>query len=327
MKKKAFVFGMVGLMVSTALATTTSSNSGSDGVENGTTTTSTTPAVTDSANQSSSGNGLAQAVNYVTGGAEVVMGGVMIKTGSASHNYGEVAMGVLMVSMGLTNIAQGSDHGAAASSADTTGFQTDGYGSLSSTGTSGTTDATVAAALADPNYQAVGSTLKALEASGVYNPKTGSFTVGDKTYSSSDLASTSSMADAGIPQSTIDSAMALSNDLEKKALAKLEKVKANATAENGYEEGSGSNNRAIASSEEDNTGLANTGKNPKNGLGKNSGVDPTLVAGLTKNYNGEPIGVAADNIFSMVSRRYKLKESQESFIDPKALTTTAQNSK
>lgn len=326
MKKTAIAFGMVGFMASTGFAT--SANSGSDGVENGTTMIS-SPSIKDSSNQSSSGNGLAQAVNYVTGGAEVVMGGVMIKTGSASHNYGEVAMGVLMVSMGLTNIAQGNDHGSAANTADTTGFQTDGYGSLSNTGTDGTTttDATVAAALADSNYKAVGSTLKELQATGVYDPKTGAFTVGDKTYSSSDLASTAAMANAGIPQSTINSAMALSNDLEKKALAKLEKAKAATTAENGYEEGSGGSNRNIATTDEENPGAGSVEKNNKANQSKGLVNDPTLVAGLTKNYNGEPIGVAADNIFSMISRRYKLKETQETFIDPKSLTTTAQTSK
>ncbi len=41
-----------------------------------------------------------------------------------------------------------------------------------------------------------------------------------------------------------------------------------------------------------------------------------LVAGLTTKYNGENIGVAADDIFSMVSRRYSLKTLQDSFITP-----------
>jgi hypothetical protein len=38
-----------------------------------------------------------------------------------------------------------------------------------------------------------------------------------------------------------------------------------------------------------------------------------LAAGMSKNYNGEPIGVAADSIFLMMNRRYKVKESQDSF--------------
>lgn len=42
----------------------------------------------------------------------------------------------------------------------------------------------------------------------------------------------------------------------------------------------------------------------------------TLVAGLTTKYNGENIGVAADDIFLMVTRRYQLKHKQDSFITP-----------
>ncbi len=286
------------------------------GIEAGSTPTATTtsPAVNQSANQSSSGNGFAQAVNYVAGGSEVVMGGYMIKTGSATPtNPSLIAMGVMMVSMGLANIAQGSDHGGAASSADTTGFQTDGFGSLSSTGTSAA-DPYVTAAVSDPNFQAVASTLKSIEAAGVYNPKTGAFTVGDKTYSSADLSSAASMASAGLPKGAIDGALAANAEAEKKALAKLEKVKA--TKENGYEEGGGSGGGsavATASDEEGSSAQDSSGKMQRSISAETSAAS---VAGLSKNFNGEAIGVAGDNIFSMVSRRYKLKDSQEAFLKP-----------
>jgi hypothetical protein len=39
-----------------------------------------------------------------------------------------------------------------------------------------------------------------------------------------------------------------------------------------------------------------------------------LVAGLTSTYNGERIGVASDDIFQMVNRRYLLKNDQDAFI-------------
>jgi len=42
----------------------------------------------------------------------------------------------------------------------------------------------------------------------------------------------------------------------------------------------------------------------------------TLVAGLTSKYQGENIGVAADDIFLMVTRRYQLKHQQDLFITP-----------
>ncbi len=39
------------------------------------------------------------------------------------------------------------------------------------------------------------------------------------------------------------------------------------------------------------------------------------IAGLTKDYNGEPIGVAEDSIFSMVTRRYEIKNKENTFIN------------
>lgn len=39
------------------------------------------------------------------------------------------------------------------------------------------------------------------------------------------------------------------------------------------------------------------------------------VAGLSTNYNGEPIGVASDSIFEMVKRRYEVKDKENSFIN------------
>ncbi len=278
------------------------------------------PSVKNGADQSKSGNGMAQALNYITGGAEVVMGGYMIKTGTASCpscNVPLIGMGVMMVSMGLTNIAQGSDHGGAAGSAGVTGFQTDGFGGLTDAGST-SNDPYVKAALTDPNYKAVGSTLKQLEAQGVYNPKTGEFKVGDKTYKSSDFGSAGSMAAAGLPQGMIDGAMAANADAEKKALAKLEKVKVGAsTAANGYEEGGGGGGGGAIAGAADDGSSAYAGAGGGKGLGK-TGLerDPSSLAGMSKNYNGEPIGVAADSIFLMMSRRYKVKESQESFFSP-----------
>ena len=283
-----------------------------DGLATSTTTSTSTDTsgVNDSSNSSSSGNSFAQAVNYVAGGAEVVTGGYMIKSGSASENWGEVAAGVLLVSMGLTNIAQGNEHGNSATTADTTAAATDG--STSSTSTDSTsTDAYVPAALADSNFKAVGSTRSELVAAGVYDPKTGNFTVDGTTYSSGDLSSTGAMSSAGISQSAIDAALAANTAAEQKAIAKLEKVK---STENGYEESSGKGGTppvAGPSSSDTTGGAGTTGRSAR----KTATDASASVAGLSKNLNGEPIGVAGDNIFSMIKRRYQLKESQDSFIE------------
>ncbi len=41
--------------------------------------------------------------------------------------------------------------------------------------------------------------------------------------------------------------------------------------------------------------------------------NPAQAKGLTKNFNGDPIGVASDSIFEMMSRRYHLKATQKTF--------------
>ncbi len=41
--------------------------------------------------------------------------------------------------------------------------------------------------------------------------------------------------------------------------------------------------------------------------------NPAQAKGLTKNFNGDPIGVASDSIFEMMSRRYNLKNTQKTF--------------
>jgi hypothetical protein len=42
---------------------------------------------------------------------------------------------------------------------------------------------------------------------------------------------------------------------------------------------------------------------------------PLSTDGLTKLYNGEAVGLASDNIFSMMSRRYKFKEKKGEFLN------------
>lgn len=51
---------------------------------------------------------------------------------------------------------------------------------------------------------------------------------------------------------------------------------------------------------------------PKLGINR----DPAQVAGMKKDYNGSPIGVAGDSLFDMVDRRYKLHQENGSFLGP-----------
>jgi len=50
--------------------------------------------------------------------------------------------------------------------------------------------------------------------------------------------------------------------------------------------------------------------------GLKNGRVPAAIAGKKKMFNGEPIGVAGDSIFDMMTRRYQVKEMQNTFLDP-----------
>lgn len=300
---------------------------GKGGVESGTNA-APQATVNSGANQSKSNNGMAQAMNYLVGAAEIVGGGAMIKAGMApcptlaGCNVPMIAGGTLLVLMGVTNMAQGDEHGNSAGTAAGTGFQTNGFGGL--TNPKATQDPFVKKALDDSNYKAVGPTLDKLKKDGIFDPKTGIVKIGDKTYKTSDFSSPEAMAAAGFPKGMIDGALAANAEAEKKALAKLEKVKIGAaTGENGYAEGGGGGGGyGGGGAAGDSVAGGSTYGATGSGAGKSavSNRDPAAFQGMSKDFNGEPIGVSEDSIFNMMNRRYKVKQSQDSFFSPSEIS-------
>ncbi|HWU43717.1 MAG TPA: hypothetical protein VN132_09775 [Bdellovibrio sp.] len=282
---------------------------------------STVPSVKNGADQMQNANNKAQSVNYLTGGAQIASGGLMINEGySASPtSWGLVVAGAAMVAMGLQNVSQGDKHGDSAIGDAQTSYSTDGLGGTTYTPPTDSSNPYASVAKDDPNVKAIGSTLQTLQAKGVYDPKLGTFNVNGKTYAASDLSSPASMATSGLSQGAIAGLMSATADMEKKAQAKVDKVKIGAsTAENGYADaGGGGNAWGTGSGSGASSATSSYGGVGKASLSKSAlGRDPSSLAGMSKNYNGEPIGVAADSIFSMMSRRYKVKESQETFFGP-----------
>lgn len=266
---------------------------------------STGPSVKDGADKTASSNSSGQVMSYLMGGTLITTGVRDISTGVSSENYGLVMRGVMEVSMGILSMKQGNAHGSTANMAMGTGFQTDGFGMDP-----------YATANLDPRVsgevKAAYASLGDLEKKGILDLKKGTIKAGDKTFKLSDFGSAGSMAAAGLPKGAIDGAMDFANAVGKKAADKMEKMKLGSlTAANGYEEGGGRGSGLGASaSEEDSSAMTGLGVGAaKFGLDR----DPSSLAGMQKNYNGEPIGVAADSIFLMMTRRYKVKESQESF--------------
>ncbi|QDK47172.1 hypothetical protein DOM22_19375 [Bdellovibrio sp. ZAP7] len=287
------------------------------GVESGATKTTTIPAVNSSANSNGSKNNSAQAFNAVASATEFA---VAAQNWSRCPEDGSAcAVAALFTAMGIMSMKQSKANGQKAGESYNTADLSDAYG------TGNYNSGLASGSSSDPDYQSnasVGSSymkkaeagLSSLKAQGLVNSSATKITSPDgKSYNVSDLSSAAGMASAGIPQGAIDAAMATSKDIEKKA---LEKVKIGAlTKAQGYDESSGGGGGSRYPS-----GDGSSGSGPYPGYagarGSSSLLDKDnsrLAAGMSKNYHGEPIGVAADSIFLMMSRRYKVKESQDSF--------------
>ena len=103
--------------------------------------------------------------------------------------------------------------------------------------------------------------------------------------------------------------------LEKDAKAKVDQIKnAAVTAALGFDAGGGGS--GVGALGEGGYGTdANAAGGAGGGLAsKLDKLRKPAAKGLTKNFNGDPIGVAADSIFEMMSRRYQLKNTQKTFI-------------
>ncbi|MGZ3773558.1 MAG: hypothetical protein ACXVCY_00900 [Pseudobdellovibrionaceae bacterium] len=278
------------------------------------------PSVNNSANQTKDSNSSGEIMSYVMSGIEVGTGGFMISEGmdSVPPNGAMIAGGVMMVGMGLMSAAQGAAHGNSKDQAGNAGINTDGFGILNPNGPSSTNDPLNerdpnSLINKDPSIKAAKATLAKLQQQGIYDPKAGTLKVGDKAYKVSDFASADSMAAAGLPKGAIDGAMDMNAQLEKKAQDKIDKLKLGSlTNVAGFDEGGGGKS---GKGSDDSSAGGSRVSYAQGVAGKAaSGRDPSSLAGMQKNYNGEPIGVAGDDIFLMMNRRYKVKESQESFL-------------
>lgn len=304
----------VGFSSSVALAADTKTK----GVE---TTVNTQPSVKDGADKTQSQNQTGQIMSYLTGGMYISTGYTDISAGYASCpycNYGLIAKGVFEVGLGIMSMQQGNAHGSAANSAGFTGMQTNGLGDPYGTGGVDPLDPRNpnSPLLKDPAVASAYGNLAKLEKQGILDLKNGTIKAGDKTYKLSDFSSTGAMAAAGVPKGAIDGLMSWAGGVEKRAAEKMEKMKLGSmTAVNGFDEGGGGGQIGGTAPEDSSSMSAGGGvASGAGGLGA-SGLnrDPSSFSGMQKNYNGEPIGVAADSIFLMMTRRYKVKESQESF--------------
>ena len=276
----------------------------STGVEGGSS--SSQPSVNQSANNSSSSNKTGQVLSYVASAIE--FGVAAMNWPQCPENGSACATAALFTVMALQSLQQGKEHGSAAGSAGYTADLTNAY----DTGTYDSVDKQNAA-VGNEYLKKAQTSLRTMQGNGYINSTGTKVTTPDgKSYNVSELTSPAAMQAAGFPKAAVDAAMETYAKIEKKA---LEKVKIGAqTAASGFEEGGGGGGGFAAGGADDQDPSAALAA--AHGLGKGglTSRDPSsLAAGMSKNYNGEPIGVAADSIFLMMTRRYKVKESQDSF--------------
>ena len=130
------------------------------------------------------------------------------------------------------------------------------------------------------------------------NEKAGTVTFPDgRVVKASDVGNASALSASGMSASEIKHLQ----DIVKRALKEGAKQagKGLDTAATGYGDsngGAGSKNSKDAAA---NGGLGGINR------------DPAQVAGLTKDYNGDPIGVANENLFTLINRRYDFKAHQD----------------
>lgn len=134
--------------------------------------------------------------------------------------------------------------------------------------------------------------------------KNGQFVLPNGSTVSSDYMNKESMSKSGVSGSDYDKAMALVKSLEKQATEKIGAM----TPTNGFDSG-GSGSSATSNSNSDALEHTLTQASKKPDL-------PTSVEGMTRNFNGEVIGVAGDDLFSMMARRYRKKSQEDGFLPP-----------
>lgn len=126
------------------------------------------------------------------------------------------------------------------------------------------------------------------------------------------LSTPEGLSKAGISPSAMKYGMEKAKKLEDEAMKKVTSKLA------GFDEGGGGSSAQLnAKMEEPSLDLGSDPSSAGAGQGGSAAQDQgrnlASVAGLTKTYNGDPIGVSRDDIFQMMTRRYKVKEKQDAF--------------
>jgi hypothetical protein len=264
-----------------------------------------------------------QGQNKSSGGAASAIGAAMLAAGAAMMAACAPSMcsccpaAAQLIAMGLQGLAQGKankgaagDHGGQAgmsvAAVDPYGATYDVKSPDLSKPTDFSGDKDVLRKLADLKQFGVG-----------FDPKKNEITLPNgKSINVADATNPVALANAGVSAAEFKKAMDLANATAKKI--ETEKIGAS-TATNGFESG-GSGSAATTASPIDSE-ISNLAAG---GVAAKIARDPAFsVAGMSKNYNGDNIGVSGDDIFSMMARKYREKHNKEAFLPPDSRPASA----
>ncbi len=168
----------------------------------------------------------------------------------------------------------------------------------------------------DPDWKNAIATIDKLQKNGWnVDVNKGTVTSPDgKKYSTSALNSADSLQAAGMSSANIKS---FEDAMSKVPALAAEKMKAADSAASMFDDSAGGGGAKPAAASDG--GLTPYGSLPAGAAaGQKLGIDrdPAQVAGMSKDFNGNPIGVPQDSVFKMIDRRYELHQKNGSFLSP-----------
>jgi hypothetical protein len=264
----------------------------------------------DSAKQSQGKQGATQGMAVAMGVMQIGMGGAMVAQGNALNaskcacGTPLIISGVMMIGMGMMSLAQGASLGkTGAGAGDAANAMSSGMGAWD--GGSFATDPNSSAGMGGLTAEQAAALNKAkadLAAQGV-TIADGKINAKGKSYPLASFGSVDGMKAMGFSDAEIANAMSKNKDIAGKVAGKSQVAALSA-------DGGGGGGRAAASLPPD------PGPDYSALFGEKKAKDKkeVSVAGMTKKYGGDVIGVSGDNIFEMVTRRYKSQDAKNSFI-------------
>ena len=248
-------------------------------------------------------------ITQVAGVAYIGLGTWLIKTAVA--NPPQVVMGVFTISQGLLALVQSANMGGASNLSNNAVNQTKDWGD-GNFDLPGNGDPT--AGMNPKDLETLRTSLKDLKKKGYeVNLKKATITDPKGKVISAKQGGSSAFAKAnGVTDQMLESNMkklnAIAKEAEQTAMSRVLAI-----PEDGSSGGGAGGGGIATSTDEFDFQMPGDGSMNMPPIER----DPAaLSAGLSKNFNGEPIGVSNDSIFMMMNRRYGLKDQQGFFFKP-----------